>query len=243
MAGSYSLLHSPVAGDPTVISLAQISATTVRVVWSQPLGGAPETGYVVHYSDGTNDRSNSVHVAASSTSSDITDLTSGLSYTISVEATSDHLSGESDDIALTMSEYSLTSTFVHYHVRNALYITFSTVSPLEAPHGVVVSDVGSTSVRVSWQAVEGAERYTVAFTQTVGDEQRGLCHSTTHTASVSVDITSVSVAVGQGGNANMLSAYTAYSITVVAESDDQFNSGDSEPVTVTTAQTSMYGHK
>ena len=51
------------------------------------------TGYVVHYSDGDTDRTESV--PASSTSSLITDLTDGLNYTFSVEATSEHLSGES----------------------------------------------------------------------------------------------------------------------------------------------------
>ena len=51
------------------------------------------TGYVVHYSDGDTDRNESV--PASSTSSLITGLTVGLNYTFSVEATSEHLSGES----------------------------------------------------------------------------------------------------------------------------------------------------
>ena len=60
------------------------------------------TGYVVHYSDGDTDRTESV--AASSTSYDITDLTSGLTYTISVEATSEHLSGVSDDMTITLGE-------------------------------------------------------------------------------------------------------------------------------------------
>ena len=60
------------------------------------------TGYVVHYSDGDTDRTESV--AASSTSYDMTDLTSGLTYTISVEATSEHLSGASDNRTITLGE-------------------------------------------------------------------------------------------------------------------------------------------
>ena len=62
------------------------------------------TGYVVHYStsDGTTDS-----VATSSTSTDITGLTSGLTYTISVEATSQHLSGESEERTITVGEYSI----------------------------------------------------------------------------------------------------------------------------------------
>ena len=51
------------------------------------------TGYVVHYSDGDTDRTESVH--ASSTSSLITGLSIYTTYTISVEATSEHLSGVS----------------------------------------------------------------------------------------------------------------------------------------------------
>ena len=58
------------------------------------------TGYVVHYSDGDTDRTESV--PASSTSSLITGLTDGFNYTFSVEATSEHLSGESCQINITM---------------------------------------------------------------------------------------------------------------------------------------------
>ena len=54
------------------------------------------TGYVVHYSDGDTDRTESV--PASSTSSLITGLTINITYNFSVEATSEHLSGESEVI-------------------------------------------------------------------------------------------------------------------------------------------------
>ena len=60
------------------------------------------TGYVVHYNDGDTNRTD--NVAASSTSSDITHLTSGLTYTISVESTSQHLSGESDEWNITLGK-------------------------------------------------------------------------------------------------------------------------------------------
>ena len=113
------------------------------------------------------------------------------------------------------------------------------VPPPEAPRGVVVSDVGSTSVQVSWQAVEDADRYTVTFTETMGDDQLGLC-SETHT--VSVDTPSLSVVVGQTGD-DMLRAYTTYSITVVAVSDVRHSSEDSEPIAFNTPQTSRFGSK
>ena len=79
-----------------------------------------------------------------------------------------------------------------------------------------MSDVESTSVRVSWEAVEDADRYTVTLSQTMGDDQLGLCREDSHT--VSVDTSSLSVVVGQTDD-DMLRAYTKYSITVVAESE------------------------
>ena len=86
------------------MSLVKLSATAVRVEWSQPSGGATVTGYVVHYSDGSTDRSMSA--AASSTSADITGLVNdGRTYSISVEATSEHLSGESEPLTI-VCEYS-----------------------------------------------------------------------------------------------------------------------------------------
>ena len=98
---SHPIFHSPVASDPISVSLVQVSSTVVRVEWSQPSGGASVTGYVVHYSDGSTDRSMSV--AASSTSADITGLVNdGRIYSISVEATSEQLSGESDAVDITV---------------------------------------------------------------------------------------------------------------------------------------------
>ena len=215
----------PVTSTPTITSLEQISATAVRVEWSQPSEGATVTGYIVHYSDGDIDRIESV--AASSTSSDITHLTSGLTYTISVEATSQHLSGESDEWTITIGE----SCACHVHTPTKFVYT----ELLPRPHGVVVSDVKSISVRVSWQIVEDADRYTVALSQTMGDDQLGLCLEDTHT--VVVNTSSLSVVVGQTDGV-MLRAYTSYFITVVAENDVWGSSQPSDPVIVTTNQTS-----
>ena len=86
-------ISAAVASDPVITSLESISSSSVRVEWSQPSGGATVTGYVVHYSDGDTDRTESV--PASSTSSLITGLSIYTTYTISVEATTEHLSGES----------------------------------------------------------------------------------------------------------------------------------------------------
>ena len=57
------------------------------------------TGYVVHY---RTDSSVGIKSSAS-TSTDITGLASGATYTISVEATSQHLSGESEKMTIELS--------------------------------------------------------------------------------------------------------------------------------------------
>ena len=109
------------------------------------------------------------------------------------------------------------------------------VSPTQLvlpPEGVSVSEVQPHSVRVSWQAVEGADTYTVTFTQTMGDQQLGLC-SDSHSVSVSTEGPSLSVVVGED---DMLRAFTTYSITVVAVSGVSSSSEDSQPMTITTAQ-------
>ena len=58
------------------------------------------TGYVVHYRTATSVRTKSV--SSSSTSTFLTGLTSGATYTISVEATSQHLSGESEEMNISL---------------------------------------------------------------------------------------------------------------------------------------------
>ena len=117
--------------------------------------------------------------------------------------------------------------------------------PPVAPSGVMVDGLDDTSVRVSWGTVNDADRFTVTFTKTMGDDQEGLCKTATHTLTVSVDApsTSASIDVGHmlaGDDTTMLRAYTTYSITVVAESDVTGSSEDSEHVTVTTNQTSKW---
>ena len=60
------------------------------------------TGYVVHYRT----KSSVGTKSSSPTSTDITCLTSGATYTISVEATSQHLSGESKEMTIALSKLS-----------------------------------------------------------------------------------------------------------------------------------------
>ena len=98
------------AGDPILTSLDQISSTTVRVTWSPPSGGATVTGYVVHYIGGGSVGTETV--PSSSASTDITGLTIGPTYTISVEGTSQHLSGESGVMTITLSELTYSNSGV-----------------------------------------------------------------------------------------------------------------------------------
>ena len=105
--------------------------------------------------------------------------------------------------------------------------------------------VDDTSVRVVWQRVDDADRYTVTFTTNTGNSQHGPCIFDIHIVTVSVDApgTSASIGVGQmlaADDTTMLRAYITYSITVVAESDVTGSSEDSERVIVTTAQTSKW---
>ena len=66
--------------------------------WSQPVGGATVIGYTIHYTD--NDGSTGTESTnADSTSVDISSLSSLCDdemYTVTVEARSEHLSGESE---------------------------------------------------------------------------------------------------------------------------------------------------
>ena len=82
---------------PIIESLKRVFPTEVRVEWSQPLGGANVTGYVVLYYDGSVTRNQTA--PATATSAIITVLPHTLNYTISVMALSDepfHLPGRSD---------------------------------------------------------------------------------------------------------------------------------------------------
>ena len=63
------------------------------------------TGYVVHYRTATFILTK--HAPSSSTSTLLTGLTNGATYTISVEATSQHLSGESRVMTIGLSELTM----------------------------------------------------------------------------------------------------------------------------------------
>ena len=102
------------------------------------------------------------------------------------------------------------------------------------PRDIVASDVEPTSVRVSWQAAENADRYNVTLSIMQG---KGICHQTSHT--VSVVTSDLSVVIGQTAE-DMLRPYTTYSVTVGAENDTLENTEYGFPVSFTTKQSSEF---
>ena len=113
---------------------------------------------------------------------------------------------------------------------------------LPRPMNVMAVNVETTSVLVSWDAVNDADRYTVTFTRATQEEQQGACTMSTHTASVTVNAPSTTASINIGENvesaADMLRAYSTYFITVVA-SNGGGNSDDSEQISILTSQIGM----
>ena len=101
-----------------MIELAeQTSATTVRVEWSQPPGGATVNSYIVHYSDGITERS--LRLPAFSFGINITHRAHHRVYSISVEATSFQLSGLSYTIHVPLTDEEKTSGNYTRNVGNS----------------------------------------------------------------------------------------------------------------------------
>ena len=192
------------------------------------------TGYIIHYTDSSGSAGTEA-AGAGSTSADITGLTPGGSYTISVEARSKHLSGESGKRIITLGKS-------HFMIIPSCVSCVFIETP-KHPEGVVAV-AGSVSVTVSWEAVDDADRYTVTFTRAIGEVQEGDCPGDSHTASVSVEAptTTASVDIGKDIEAdviNMLRAYSTYSITVVAVSDEKGSSKGSIQKNITIMQIGM----
>ena len=100
-----------------------------------------------------------------------------------------------------------------------------------------MSDVEPTSVRVSWQAAENADRYNITLSKIVG---QGLCPSDSHT--VSVVTSNLSVLVGQTAK-DMLRPHTKYYLNVGARNDATKSTQWGIPVAFITNQTSEFQTK
>lgn len=95
------------ASVPIINSADQVPpGDTIRAMWSQPTGGAPVIGYIVYYSG--SDDVGYMEVESSNTTVDIAGLINDdRIYTISVEALSLHLSGESSTKDVVLGDVNL----------------------------------------------------------------------------------------------------------------------------------------
>ena len=103
----------------------------------------------------------------------------------------------------------------------------------------MLDTVNSTSVIVSWETVDGSDKYTVTFIRATGADQLGGCPRGSHNASVSVDAPTTTASIDIGKNVestNMLRAYSRYVITMVALSNTEGPSGISGQISVFTPQ-------
>ena len=175
------------------------------------------TGYVIsYYADGN--LTGSQNVSANVTSVAMTGLDNSVNNSISVMALSEqpYLPGRSARKNILSCKSFVTSIHSIRIISHILYHS-GNVSK------VVLNGSNTTSVSVSWEEVEGADNYTVSFSTAVGDDQEGLCTDDYHSASVTVNVSTASIAVGEDVDSNetsLLRAYTTYSVTVVAFSSE-----------------------
>ena len=99
----------------------QEGLTSIRVSWSPPTPLGDTTGYRIYYSD--SDSSDSVDVSGGSTDNYLlTGLLMEATYTISIVATSQHLSSGAVDDQVTLSETLMTeygsTVFSHHAYEN-----------------------------------------------------------------------------------------------------------------------------
>ena len=241
------LCYSTAAAARPITSLEQTAPTTVRVTWS-PI--ELTVSYRVHYllAGGTG-ASGTETVSGNTNSTEITGLTNGETYIISVEVVSglpDVIPAVSEEI-ITLGMHFLPPPppphpphIPYLLLYSPLYYTLTTAPA--APERLVAT-AESASVRVSWNAVEDADRYTVTFSQVWGCYHQGLCNpNNSHTATLTVSPPSatVSIAVGEDvGSTDELRAYTTYEVTVEAVSDVRGTSRPRETRRVLTPQTSQ----
>ena len=94
----YELVRSPVVNPPTGLMAVQDGLTSILVSWTAPAsGGATFTGYRISYQTGGGSEQN-VTVGPTATSSTLTGLQSGATYSISIVA----LSGSRSSTVVTL---------------------------------------------------------------------------------------------------------------------------------------------
>ena len=90
--------------------------------------------------------------------------------------------------------------------------------------------------------MEGADYYKVSFRAAVGDDQEGLCRDDSHSASVTVNAYTATIAVEEDvetDETSILRAYTTYLITVEAFCDTDDMVSRSTSIKFTTQQMRM----
>ena len=111
--------------------------------------------------------------------------------------------------------------------------------PPDTPTGLsseVMAAAEPPSVRVSWNAVSGADSYNVSFTRVRGSGQI-LCPMSTHSSEVTSNDNTVEIEVDE--EEMVLYAFSTYSYTVTAVNDIRGSSEPSSPETLTTPQIGM----
>ena len=112
--------------------------------------------------------------------------------------------------------------------------------PPDTPTGLsstVMAAAEPPSVRVSWNAVSGADSYIVSFSRVTGSGQV-LCPVVSHSVEVTSEVNTVEVEVDK--EEMVLYAFSTYSYTVTAVSDTRGSSDPSPSETLTTPQIGMY---
>ena len=112
--------------------------------------------------------------------------------------------------------------------------------PPDTPTGLrstVMAAAEPPSVRVSWNAVSGADSYTVSFTRLTGSGQV-LCVGFDHSSEVTSNVNTVEIEVDE--EERVLHAFSTYSYTVTAVNDILGSSEPSSSETLTTPQTGTY---
>ena len=165
------------------------------------------TGYVVHYSDGVTNMTESV--PASSTSSHITNLTKCHNHNFSVEAVSEHLSGIS---AIFMLELGMTTFMLH---TCFVYNFVSNSGAFQLAVTVTAESVSSKVISVKWDYLKACSQvdndtsvnFTVQYTENSSDE-RG-----------NINLTRQLIATTKNAQITGLMPYTNYSIKVAVVND------------------------
>ena len=187
------------------------------------------TGYVVHYSDGVTNMTESV--PASSTSSHITNLTNCYNYSFSVEAVSEHLSGIS---AIFMLQLGIAIFMLHTcFVYNFVYDS----GAFQLAVNVTAEAVSSTVISVKWDYLRACGQFdnnssqvdnvnfTVQYTDNSSDE-RG-----------NINLTRQLIVTTTNAQITGLMPYTNYSIKVAVVVNDIGDTGPySYPLTVQTSE-------